>query len=572
LDKLDSKIQNKIDKGKKLTRSEVQVVAGYEALDEELGKKPEDRIPIPFKEIHETMLVMDDLVSLADTDVEGNEDDDDEDDSEDDLSEQVKEMPKMVKDKPRQKKGKPEKGVKETKAREKAIVNEDVGDADLSPDDDVHDDDEDSALVDSEDDDEADMDFDQETPKKRKISSSKSIPTSKKLEKKDTTEKEEKQNKKKHKKTKDSSSGETDQKRSAAAFLRHQREREHNNFIECKELFDELVAELDNGIKEGDSEKVAQSMRKIAAKRIEEKMTAPYMEKSSLPSLVKSAKEAVKNNAEDLKIRKELYDRLRVVYVQKKKHVPEGWDKVKSDKAKTKTDKSEAKPASRPLLQQQLPSIPKTPREETKSGGDMEGKLEVEPPETSVKRSDSTGSAHVVIKHPPKKKISLTSLKTLLSKDCKPKDSDTCVSKAAAPQDPRKSMTPAEPAPKKLVEWLTKMPEPDPDFEQHKKRKLGQEFYRELSSCYFPSSTVNPEALAIALEQATYAWSQQQGSDWETAYWNKLHLVVGSIAGKHKAGFLLQDILAGKFATALDFVNLSEDALLESFEGMRGLF
>ena len=58
-------LQAKVDAGMKLKRGEEQAVNGYVCLEEELKKKPEDRIPQKFTEDYENILKLDDEVSIS---------------------------------------------------------------------------------------------------------------------------------------------------------------------------------------------------------------------------------------------------------------------------------------------------------------------------------------------------------------------------------------------------------------------------------------------------------------------------------------------------------------------------
>jgi hypothetical protein len=403
--------------------------------------------------------------------------------------------------------------------------------------------------------------------------------------------------------------------------LRERKKKEAKAYEKCVVDYGGVVSDFKDAIEQEDTAKMMGYMKEIKDKV--RHFSAPFIEKYKIPAILKSAK-ALLASGEGKGIRKEIWEKLKAVHAAKKPNVPEGWDqylksekeepteeRVKSEgtkKLKAKESDVEAGAAQEngsngAKVKKEPPSekvssldnsrhggswqsldgqekatdmsLKRTPDESLGSINDsnqvrVESSSSPVPPKRfEVKREGTSGSQvsnkyRADSSHPsmkaPKRKTSLTSLKSLLNKDIKtPKSED----KFAA----RKSLEPVVSV-KKLPEWLTTELAIDSAVESNECRSLGLEFFLEVSE-YFPSS-VNRLSIARALEGAAYTWAKERKTSkpsWEGGYWEKLHTVVGSIGGKHKAGSLLAAIIDGKYPSAKSIIGLSDDVLMESFEG-----
>jgi hypothetical protein len=110
-----------------------------------------------------------------------------------------------------------------------------------------------------------------------------------------------------------------------------------------------------------------------------------------------------------------------------------------------------------------------------------------------------------------------------------------------------------------LPTWL--YDSPDGEAPTDEVRSLALEFLREMA-CQFPTKGVNAEAVALHFEKALDSWAKTKED-----YWKRLHSIVAAISGKHGSGTLVHLIVDGKFSSADQVVQLSDDDLLKSYEG-----
>mmetsp|Transcript_19150 Transcript_19150/g.31755 ORF Transcript_19150/g.31755 Transcript_19150/m.31755 type:complete len:917 (-) Transcript_19150:990-3740(-) len=616
LDKLPDKIKDKVNKGKKISKVEEQTIAGFECLEAELAKTPEERCPEAFRELHEDILNLEDEVSLAEDVLEDDDEDMESDPDDDDLAETVKAPPaKKAKTTAKKKKTKDVKPAakKKTKKQVQPVEDDfinDFGEQELSnedssdSDDDEKDDDFDKQEV-EDGDDKDDLDFNEEEGNKAKSSKKKKQHSgTKEAVSKPKKEKKKQKAAKPSPESRDPAKEDQLAKRRDRDRKRKRKQDEVKAYEECVSNFKGVVTELRNATEKEDTAKMVKCMTEI--KENVKDFSAPFIGDFKLAPLIKSAK-AILTSSDDKKVRKELWEELKGVYNEKIPKVPEGWkDLLKSEKGEPKEEraKSEVKKTpktkrvsqdsedrtyqnggdkSEKVKEKQAPSLdrnrhdrdvtPKRKRDEI-PGSSTKPRVDSSTSQapsrkTEFKRDESTGSsakqrvdssAQLSAIKAPKRKTSLTSLKSLLNKDVK-----TPKSKSENTPSARKSLEPVLVV-KKLPEWLTTDLAMDPAIESNETRCLGLDFFLELSES-FPS-IVNQASLARALESATYAWAKEQEAEsWEEAYWGKVHMAVGSIAGKHRAGSLMAAIVDGKHLSAKGIIGLSDDELLISFEG-----
>lgn len=102
-------------------------------------------------------------------------------------------------------------------------------------------------------------------------------------------------------------------------------------------------------------------------------------------------------------------------------------------------------------------------------------------------------------------------------------------------------------------------------------RAFGLEFLQQ-AVLYVPGNkSISYNAIARNIESAIHNWSvaNSDGSTkkQENDYWNKIHDLAASIAGKRQAGTLAKMIGDGKFSTPDELICLGDDDLWSSFQG-----
>ena len=391
--------------------------------------------------------------------------------------------------------------------------------------------------------------------------------------------------------------------------LRVRGNREAKAYEACVELFKVVVDELGEAMDKKDTVKVVRCMKTL--KKDVNALTAPFIEEFKLAHLMKAAK-AVLTSDEGKNVRKELWGEMKVVYEEKKGNVPEGW-RIRLSSKESKEEPKKEKPR-KPEIQKKRPERKEgSMSQDVKSGGDDKGRdldtkdaksqpgldtsrlstsrqggddmaVDVVPKKPGFKRGESpkprlvasTSQPPLKVKtesstalpsmKPPKKKNSLSSWKTLMNTDSKPKE------KSDTPKA-RRSLTPSDESilAKKVPEWLTKERPEDPAVQTSEDRQLGLEFFDEAAE-YFPD-TINCPSFARALEGGLFAWATHAWATKDTleeslemTYWSKLHNIVGAIGGKHKTGTLVAAIMAGTYGSAEEIMKLPDEVLMESFE------
>jgi len=292
---LDAKIQKKIEKGKKLSRSEEQTVRGFKELEIELSKKPSQRRPEDFVEYHDAILDLDDTVSIPDEDSGIKMIENDSTDSESSESDEVE--------------SEEEPPVKEVKKVEKTEGYKDGAVANNI-----------TAINAKKDDDGSSCNIDVGWKTKK--------PIAKGWEKKKGTSTPAERNKKKSsvKENYPNTDEGLVQKRRDVLLLGKRRGKEREAYKKCCELFQDLTEEFQDAIEKVDYKKVMKCMKDIKSRDVS-KLTAPFMKETKLPILVKRAK-CMLVDSSNKKHMKDLYDELRNVYDEKKDDLPEGWREI----------------------------------------------------------------------------------------------------------------------------------------------------------------------------------------------------------------------------------------------------
>lgn len=622
LDKPPANYQAKLDAGKKLKGVEEQIMKAFAGLQDELNKKPEERIPIAFREDYEGVLTLADEVSLDGCEVDDDDDDDDTSTDDDTSSESITPVKKPVK-----KKIKPaleEKTdnviIKKTTKKQTPVIKKklksatektktvpsppteivDIGEAELSEgDDDKMEEDSEEAVIEDDDDDE-DLNYDEEE-KVGKVKKKKAVPTKKPPPDGETKTSAKKEKKIPVKATKKESkhvgSTKTEQildpeedaivqKRRKADRLRKLKLKEAKEYSACVKRFKSVIDSLSEAIETKDLSNVVACLKEL--KKDVNAMTAPFIEEYKLAQIMKSAKTILVGH-DERQVRKDLFEEMKVVYAAKKDHVPEGWrealaklepkiEATKKDSPESNEDnESQNKPGPDVKQENQALETNGTVADVTGShkarhvlNHQSSGGVESEPaslprkPGFQKSRVESPQSTPASTK-PVKKKIMLSSWKSLMNSD-KPKE------KIEPPKPLKSRLFDETKTVTKLPEWLTKEQEVDSAETWNDDRNLGLEFFDE-ATLYFPD-TVKRTSVARALERAAFAWATQKempnssdDDNWKMIYWSKVHSIVGAIAGKHTTGTLVQAILDGKYASAEIIIGLPDEVLFASFEG-----
>lgn len=586
-------LQAKLDAGKKLKGAEEQTMKGYTFLEEELKKKPEERIPETFFEDYQNILKLDDEVSLAadeDYDIEsGDLDSESDEPASDPAPKKIAIAKKEKKVAVKKKKKKQPKAVVEPEvdpAVEPAPlvssipmeIDDAIGEAELSEGDDDEDEDFEKSIGGEEDEDDADLNYDEDegpSRKKKKVSkrepSPKKADKQKKLQKKvpvDTEGASKKELKKLGAKTKQPREDLNPEKQAALEKkrerdrLRKRSIKEANDYEDCVKRYSSVAEELATAVESKDATKVV-SFMKMLKKGVKD-LTAPFIEDYKLAQLMKAAK-AILLNEKDKQLRKELWEETKVVYEAKKKSVPEGWrarltssepkhDETGENRKKRQETKAESgshneksevngREGDEPTHATQLntsridvegeSSVREVGRHN--SGGDLE-KL-ASPDRKGFRRGESdvsegleVGKMEVLQNTLALKPPKKKSGLSFFKNLFNPdKNKETTETPAETSKAPT-SLTSGKTVSKKIPDWLCKVRDTDTAVELLDDRALGLEFFEETAK-QFPG-TVDLKGFARTLEAAAFAWVTSNATNTDGSAWKVPYWEkVHSIAG-----------------------------------------
>mmetsp|Transcript_8994 Transcript_8994/g.13982 ORF Transcript_8994/g.13982 Transcript_8994/m.13982 type:complete len:886 (+) Transcript_8994:116-2773(+) len=605
LHQLDEKVQRKLDNGKKLSKAEEQAVKGYEQLESELAKQPSQRYSETFQELHASILNLEDTVSLPDEEGAESMDSSDENDQDDnefsDSDDSELEEASSIDTKTTKKGKKPASGEKKRKQKKETIDAEAAKQRKTSTagkkkgrqkkegtkargrgrESTIKEEssDESGRAEALEKQDIAGNESEDEGGKRKKTIARKRV--SKKMSKGNKTMEEEEAEELKLLKD------DRNIKKEENLELKRKRNQEWEAYTVCREIFQTLTDELQEAIRKRDGERCVKLIKEIKNKDVS-KLTAPFMEETKLPVLLKKSKPVICDER-DKNVRKDLYEALKNVYADKKDHVPDGWRKSepkqssnRREKETTGNDHKVGKGETLKNTSNNGTIIDSFHNESKLDDSTIQPELQQEPDRAqsietnalidSRKTSNTTKiepslvtsavpNSKIVKKKPP-----LTSLRSLLAKDSKPKE------KTQEDLHEQKFSSFDEAIVKKLPEWLTTNTSEDTSFERDDFRKLGLEFFDQVSEI-FPE-TIKSTTVADALECALYTWATDKESEpkWKEIYRERLHKIVGALTGKHKPGLLIEEIVRGKYQSAMEMMKETDDVLLASFEGNEGFF
>lgn len=538
-------IQRKIDAEKKLTGQEKMLVEGLAEMQDDKGKAPDER----RGRMHTAILEEWEYDEEEEAVVEEVEEEEPNakikpkklkkrklPDSRDDEPKVPKKNKKS--DEPNGKKAKkkakkkatPKKEVEEEKltttTTEKVEDIEDIGDDDISSEDDK------DALEDAEipsESDQEDEDFEVKQPKrpKKKVTATKAPPKKKAVKTKTKIEKRVKDGKKKV--------PEGERKRIL----------EQTRFTQCENKYLQIIDDWKYGVENHSKGTITEIYGRLLD--CVEKFSASFIEAYEMPALMKKSKKIVDNDN-----RMKLWNTMKAVYIGKKdKDVPPGF---------------------RPQKRVQKADVPKkevkakiSQAEEKEETGTARATPKV-PSKTKVKGQDSSSAAATPKLMTPsvgsenKRKFSLGSIMT------KPKTA----TKSSAKSDSMSRSTSSTQLSRRHPAWISESSIEDaPPADEN--RSFALEFLQQATPFIPPNEKVDAGVIALELEASIFRWAGGKEdvavTDCFVKYWDKVDDVVAAISGDGGNGTIAQMISQGRFQSASDVVELSENDIACSYEG-----
>jgi hypothetical protein len=330
--------------------------------------------------------------------------------------------------------------------------------------------------------------------------------------------------------------------------MKFRKRKEQQKFTDLEVRFGTVIASWKTALESNDEEKVEKCLQKLLEHV--DSFSAPFIEEFRLADLLKTTKKS------EMKIpsRKELWDKMKVVYAEKKKDTPEnfkakvGLGKKRNSNNNTKmtTAARVKKKVEKEFVHEKNVDIARRNDNVVQiNGGSQEGTAIAFKPET--------------MKQEKKKKFSLGTL-------MRPATTEDEVEEKPDNLEPSSSQVDEE---NKLPDWIAKPFAEDKPHEDF--RIFASEFIRQ-GVCFIPrSQRINLDSVALSIEMAAYEWakkSNQGNFDWRASqiYWQKIHTLVACISGQDRPGSLAAMIGKGVFMSAADLLDLKDELLSYSFE------
>ena len=436
-------------------------------------------------------------------------------------------------------------------SKKKAELVDDIGDDDISSHDDKDDEDIDEPETESDDGDDY-LDHGKSKPKpeitkKIKVKEDKKPPKKRAVKAKTKIEKKPAKEKK-------------------APTQKKLKEMEQDRFEDCEKMFLPLINSWKNAIEEKDADALNDCYVELL--KSVDNFTCPFIEAYEISPLLKQSKLISKNPTF-----KELFKACKEVYIKKRSDTPIGFQPIKTpvtedpttlkdDSAMQEDGKPEAVENSNDKKSNDTTQEPKVEVASIplKKVGSLEkvnstmrriGSLEnVDEQEVQLQQNSTA------VKVERKKKFSLSGLMRPSSNPTKAISKLNTGKATASGQLSRQQ---------KIPEWMSESNTETPSDET---RSFALEFLQQAAPFIPHIKHVNHDAIARALEVATYEWAfLKEGANWVRTYWEKVDDLVASISGKHGVGTLASLIAEGKFNSPDEIIRLSDDAILCSFEG-----
>ncbi|KAL9186914.1 hypothetical protein ACHAXT_010634 [Thalassiosira profunda] len=352
-------------------------------------------------------------------------------------------------------------------------------------------------------------------------------------------------------------------------------EEEQQKFTKCEEVFNPLMDQLTEAKDAGKPKAVLKCINAIM-ERVE-LLTPPFLREYPLGMLVKTVRKSMEGEHAEVKPEcKRLTAEMKRVYNEKDLKVPDDFNPVKNRKTTPEADAAALEAArletvrSRPKSSKK--KMPK-PKKVAVKREKVPVKSEDPPTEHSMQKTNSgislasdampgklaaTSSSHSLadaVKSEPAQPKKAFSLKGMFEK---PKPAPKPKIVAPTPS----AVVSGQPSPKPtkaLPSWVTGPAMKMEDFhEQHaKERTFGLEFLVEAATQATSSKRFDPVSVSQSFELAIFAETKLRGRNWQQ-YWEKIHDVVAMLSpGKDKRNSILQGIISGDYQEPSELVKLS---------------
>ena len=346
-------------------------------------------------------------------------------------------------------------------------------------------------------------------------------------------------------------------RKSKAALL----EMEQVKFTKCEGVFKPIISQLTQARDDNDY-KVAMECINSITERVE-MLTPPFFRDYQLGMLVKSVRKAFEGVHPEVKdVCHRLTTEMKRVYFEKNDKVPDGFDAIKNRLATPKVKHVTSEEKDDSSIKTERVVALKSEKMEREQSFSSRHNSEVSLAESAMQRIASAASSeylpNVVTSDPPEPRPKKAF--TIKGMFDKPKPATKPIPSAPSSSSLITSGQSSK-VPKSLPSWITGPAMKREDFhEQHmKERSFGLEFLADAASSVvtFATDKFDPTSVSQSFELAIFAETKLRGRDWHE-YWERIHDIVAMLSpGENKRNAILQGIINGDYREPSELVKLS---------------
>lgn len=321
-------------------------------------------------------------------------------------------------------------------------------------------------------------------------------------------------------------------------------EEEQNRFCECEDVFLPLIDQLQLAKDDHDVKAVLETIEKLIENV--EILTPPFLRSYPLGMLVRDVRKSFESSDPEVKEHcKRLTNEMKRVYSQKDKSTPDDFVPKKRAERGASSEVSESTKKVEP--ESHVLDVDAVKTEDTTEQATIRSNADAT---TYTDQTLRPSEAELVKPEPMKPMKKTFSIKGMFEKP-KPTPKPKLIPAAIV-------SGPVSPKPKSLPSWVTGPAVKMDDFHEHhaKERNFALEFLTDAAST-IPSNKVDPMSISQSLELAIFAETKLRGRDWNR-YWEKVHDVVAMISpGTNQPNSITLGIARGDYQDPSQLVTLS---------------
>ena len=328
---------------------------------------------------------------------------------------------------------------------------------------------------------------------------------------------------------------------------------EQRFFEECEDIFIPLMRKLKIAIGADDMKTCEFCVMKF--QKHVGKTTPSFIRVHQFGLVVKNARKAFKAKGRDdlVNLCHELTKDLKKIYAEKVPLAPEGFEpKIRRSKKKDASSARKRSKVEEPASDDEV----EVGRKSLKSSG---GGEVVQSAVVDISKKSTDGSAEEQTTKPAPAERKAFSLKGMFAgpKKTPPPTKEKVANIRSTGTTPTQR---SDSTTKQIPLWISGPLAADVTAPRSADRNLALDFFHDAFS-QFPEGKVDVTAASLALESAINDWSVARG-DKSDAYWEKTHDIVAALAGPSEPTSLAHEILEGKYETPRDLLRITRKRLI----------